>query len=324
MRPTSVPILRLLADGRFHLPDDLARACGASLVKVLDALRELEACGALLQPGAEGAVRLAEPVELLDAPAVQASLRSQQVPVALEVLDVCGSTNAELMARAESGAASGSAIACEVQTAGRGRRGTAWITPPGGALAFSLLWRMPQSGGALAGLSLAAGVACKRALDACGVPGAELKWPNDLLHDGRKLGGILVETAPARAGAAVVCGVGLNTRLNDAALGAIPQPATDVAALCTRPPSRTVLLGKLLAELAAVMQGFALHGFAPFRDEWLRHHAHQGRDVDVVLADARSIRGRVHGIADDGALLVEHGGGLEALHSGEVALRSAG
>jgi BirA family biotin operon repressor/biotin-[acetyl-CoA-carboxylase] ligase len=104
---------------------------------------------------------------------------------------------------------------------------------------------------------------------------------------------------------------------------AIAQPVTDLAALSARPPSRGALLAALLDELAGAMQRFASDGFAAFRGDWLRHHAHQGADVTLRLADARIVAGRALGVAEDGALLVEHGGRVERFHAGEVSLRAA-
>lgn len=263
------------------------------------------------------------PQDRLDAAALAAALHVARAPVSAEIVDVCGSTNAELLVRAAAGAPSGSALACEIQTAGRGRRGRAWIAPPGGSLAFSLLWRMPRSGAALAGLSLAAGVACVRALESCRVHGAALKWPNDIVHGDGKLGGILVEALPGTDGSAVVCGVGINTRLPATAREAIGQPVADVATIASPPPPRTALLAALLVELAGAMQRFAADGFAAFRDAWLAYHAYQGQAVRVLLADARRVDGRAVGVAEDGALLVEHAGRVERFHSGEVSLRPA-
>jgi BirA family biotin operon repressor/biotin-[acetyl-CoA-carboxylase] ligase len=263
------------------------------------------------------------PQDPLDADAIAAALRAAHAPVSLAVVATCGSTNAELLVRAAAGAPSGTALACETQTAGRGRRGRAWIAPTGGSLAFSLLWRMPRAGAALAGLSLAAGVACIRALEHCGVHGVALKWPNDIVHGGSKLGGILVEAVPGADGSAIVCGVGVNTRLSGDAREAIGQPSTDVATLAAAPPSRTALLAALLVELAAAMERFAADGFAAFRDAWLARHAYQGETVRVVLADERCVDGRAVGLAEDGALLVEHAGRIERFHSGDVSLRPA-
>ena len=111
----------------------------------------------------------------------------------VDSLAECASTNTELLARAERGAPSGSVLVADRQTAGRGSRGRTWQSSPGASLTFSLLWRFTDGVHGLAGLSLAVGVAVIRALAACGAHGVMLKWPNDILLDEAKLGGILVE-----------------------------------------------------------------------------------------------------------------------------------
>lgn len=319
MRPTPISLLRALTPDRFVG----AAALGLPPARFADLLDALAAAGIAVERDVAGAARLLQPVDLLDVRSIRATLDATDAGIDLEIVDECGSTNADLAARAAAGAPSGIALACESQTAGRGRRGTAWIAPIGGALAFSLLWRFARPASSLAGLSLAVGVACVRALDRCGVRGVELKWPNDLVHAGRKLGGILVEAMPDAQGSAVVCGIGLNVRMPDAVARSIGQPVTDVASVAGAPPARGALLIALLVELAAALRRFAAEGFAPVRDEWLRAHAYQDRPVRLVLADARSIEGRAVGVADDGALLIERGGAVERYHSGEVSLRAA-
>ena len=280
----------------------------------------LDALGVRVERRAGRGYRLADPIDLLDASAIRADLAPG---LSLDVLDRCASTNVELMARVAAGAPSGTALACEIQTAGRGRRGNDWVTPLGGGLAFSLAWRMPRVPAGLAGLSLAAGVACARALARLGFDDVGLKWPNDIVHCGRKLGGILVEASGDGGRNAVVCGVGLNTRLNARARAGIAQPVVDLAALSPTPPTRGVLLAALLNGLAEAMETFGAHGFAAFREAWLRHHVHQGEQVRLMLADRRVVEGRALGVADDGALLLDHDGRIEPFHAGEVSLRRA-
>ena len=148
-------------------------------------------------------------------PATIAAIASALGPLArrfdVDVLDTCASTNAELLARAETGAASGTVLVANEQTAGRGRRGRSWIASPGDSLTFSLLWRFAP-GTAPAGLSLAVGLAVARALQKVGAGDTALKWPNDILRNRRKLGGILVELLPGAPHAAVI-GIGINLHL---------------------------------------------------------------------------------------------------------------
>lgn len=324
MRPTPLALLRLLSDGRPWTVARLAQALGSGETRAVQALSALERGGIPVIRKRGRGVSLAAPADLLDAAAAGAALRRAGAPVTLEIADECASTNADLLARAAAGAPGGIALACEVQTAGRGRRGNPWVAPLAGGLAFSLLWRMDRGTAGLAGLSLAAGVACIRALERVGVRGAGLKWPNDIVHAGGKLGGILVEAVgEARGATAVVCGVGLNTRLGEEARRAIGQPVVDVASLSETPPTRNALLVASLIELAATMQAFADAGFAVFREPWLRSHAHQGERVRLLLGSERVVEGRALGVADDGALLLDRDGRVESFHAGEVSLRRA-
>jgi len=289
---------------------------------VTDALRDIEARGLHVFRVRGRGFRLAEAIELLDAASINAALTSRRVASRLEVVDECASTNTLLAGRAAAGAVSGTAIACEEQTAGRGRRGNAWHAPIGGGLAFSILWRFSVGAAALSGLSLAAGVACVRACEQLGIEGVQLKWPNDLVHDGAKLGGILIELSGEATGpTAAVVGIGLNVRLPEHVAERVDQPVTDLATIAGEAPSRNELLAALLGESARVFGEFERSGFAAFRDEWSRHHAH--RDVEVVLTrgDGGRIEGRAIGAADNGALLIETGGRIERYHSGDVSLR---
>ena len=130
------------------------------------------------------------------------------------MVDQIGSTSTELLRRAQRRDIHGSVLAAEWQSAGRGRRGKSWTAVAGGSLTFSIGWRYEQGAGYLAGLSLAVGVAVVRALEAEGLPGVELKWPNDLVYKHLKVGGILVElNGDALGPSTVVVGVGLNVRL---------------------------------------------------------------------------------------------------------------
>jgi BirA family biotin operon repressor/biotin-[acetyl-CoA-carboxylase] ligase len=230
MHAETLDLLRLLADASFHSGAALERELGAAPATIQRSLRELEHLGLKLVRVPGRGYRLAEPYDCLDAAAVRAQLGPQARHFQLELLDACASTNTLLLERARGGAPSGSVIACELQSAGRGRRGNSWQSGLGGSLTFSLLWRFAQGAAGLSGLSLAVGVAVARALAAAGVAEVQLKWPNDLLHAGRKLGGILIELhGDAQGPTAAVIGVGVNVRLPNSLRDDIAQPVKDVA-----------------------------------------------------------------------------------------------
>ncbi len=323
MQAETFDLLRLLADARFHSGAALARELRATPAAVQLALRELERLGLKLVRARGRGYRLAEPYDCLDGAAVRAQLGAHARHFHVEVLDACASTNTLLLERARGGAPSGSAIACELQSAGRGRRGNSWQSGLGGSLTFSLLWRFARSVAGLSGLSLAAGVAAARALDSIGVAEVQLKWPNDLLHAGRKLGGILIEVhGNAPDSTAAVIGIGLNVRLQPTQRDSMTQAVTDLASISGQVPLRNRLLAATLIELAQMLEQFAAQGFAPLRQEWMGRHAHQGKPVTLSSGDGNTVTGRAAGVAEDGALLVETSRGMERFVSGELSLRA--
>jgi BirA family biotin operon repressor/biotin-[acetyl-CoA-carboxylase] ligase len=323
MPPICFDLLRLLADANVHSGAVLARRLGVTPSALRVALRELETRGIELVRARGRGYRLAEPYEFLNAATLRAYLGTQERHFQLELLDTCASTNTLLLERARAGAASGSVITCELQSAGRGRRGNRWESGLGGSLTFSLLWRFAKGTADLSGLSLAAGVAAARALSSLGIEDVQLKWPNDLLHAGRKLGGILIELQGTAAGSsAAVIGIGVNVRLRSGLRDAIAQPVTDLATIAGQAPQRNRLLAATLIELAPVLEQFAQHGFAPLREEWTSRHAHQGRPVTLSSGSGSAVTGRAAGVAEDGALLLETARGLVRFVSGELSLRA--
>lgn len=223
---------------------------------------------------------------------------------AIEVLDECDSTNARLLDRAKAGAPSGTVIVAGRQTAGRGRRGRPWFSAPGDSLTFSLLWRLE---GSPDGLPLAVGVALSETF------GGALKWPNDLLLDGRKLGGVLVELS----GNAAVIGIGINLRLPDG----LPDDVRATAAALGGDVSRDDLLARLLVALYAALAEFGDGGFVRLRARWLARCAHLGATVRILSDAGPPLEGRCAGVDDDGALLLETADGVRRILSGDVSLR---
>lgn len=311
-----------LADGEFHSGEALARTLDVSRAGIWHAVRGLEAMGLDIYKVHGRGYRLPQPIVLLDRAAVERHLGTKVERFMLDFRHEVESTNTELQARARAGAPGGMVLATEWQPGGRGRLGRAWHAGVGEALTFSLLWRFARGAGALSGLSLAAGVALARALEAEGARSIGLKWPNDVLWRGRKLAGILIELAGDALGpTAAVIGIGINVRLSDATRARIGRPATDLDAACGAAPDRNRLLAHVLLELDRVLEPFEREGFAPLRDEWQSRHAHQGKRVTLALPDGTRQSGRARGVAEDGALLLETRAGTKRCHSGEISLR---
>jgi len=235
--------------------------------------------------------------------------------VDVRVLARCPSTNSALLAADIAGPV---LLACEEQTAGRGQRGRRWHSLPGESITFSLARLVRRPVRELAALSLVAGVACVRALRALGAAHAALKWPNDLLIGGAKLGGILVETRAQGASTLAVVGVGINyggsallekrARRRIASLERIPGFAA----------SRNDTLREAARALLAALAAFEAEGLDAVRREWEALDAHAGQRLRVRLADGRVVSGIAAGLAADGALRLRTRAGVRAVASGRV------
>lgn len=326
MEANSFPLLRLLADGEWHSAQDLERSLGIPSASVAKHIRALGDLGVAAVEAPGKGYRLAQPVDLLDRDTLAALLGDRAPRIPVEIVDECASTNAVLLERARrepDAAGSLRVLVCERQTAGRGRRGAQWLSGIGTSLTLSLQATFPRAA-ALSGLSLAVAVAVARALDACGVSGVQVKWPNDLLLSGAKLGGILVElTGGGQGPGTAVIGIGLNVSLPPGLRERLPNPAADLASAWEKPVSRTALLAEILIKMDDARAEFSRSGFAGFRDEWLRRHAYQGRRVALRVSERAVAEGEAVGIAEDGALLLRSARGVERFHSGEVSLRPA-
>jgi BirA family biotin operon repressor/biotin-[acetyl-CoA-carboxylase] ligase len=228
--------------------------------------------------------------------------------IEVRMVERCGSTNAVLLAEGRPDVL----LAAEEQTAGRGRRGRRWYSARGAGVTFSLSALIRRPARELAGLSLVAGVGTARALRALGVARAGLKWPNDLVVDGAKLGGILVETR----GSLAVLGVGINCR-RDAALEArLRRPIAALDQFVA--VERNRLIERVAQSLLEALAMFQAHGLEPLRGEWQRMDAHAGKRLRVRLADGRVLTGLARGLDSDGGLQLQTRSGLRAVRSGRV------
>jgi len=313
-------LLEALADGQFHAGDALARALGISRPSVCKLVSVLDAQGIVLHRIRGRGYRLPHAWQPLQAAMLLEALGPLRDVLAVEIRREVDSTNAELLRQVVQQAHTGSVLVAEWQTAGRGRLGRRWMSGLGDALTFSLLWRFDAGLNALAGLSLAVGVAIVRALKTLGVKDAGLKWPNDVITPQGKLAGILVEAQGDMLGpSAVVVGVGLNLRLPSlAALAQIGQPVSGLAQLHAALPRREIVLAALLRELVGVLQQFSREGFSQLGAEWQGCHVFQDRGVRVNLPDGRSLSGIARGVTPGGELCLETVEGLRYLNSGEV------
>lgn len=312
-------VLRQLGDGRFHSGEEIAQALGCSRTLVWQAVHLMQQEWGLTVYSVRGhGYKLATPFEWLDCIEIRDGLTFGAAQTfSLNIIDKIDSTNSQLMIRASEGAPHGVLLAAEQQLAGRGRLGRRWVMPLGAGLTFSLLWRFDRVVSQLAGLSLAVGVAIVRALHSVGAD-VQLKWPNDIVVNGKKLAGILIElSGDALEPAAVVIGIGINVF----SPGEVDQPVAWLSESAA-PASRNRLLSALLNELHDVLTVFNVSGFKPFQQEWTKYCFHQDRPVLLSFTHSDPIEGVACGVNEHGALLVDTVTGMKSFHVGEVSLRS--
>lgn len=322
-------LLALLAPGEPVSGAALAAQAGVTRAAIWKQVEALRARGIPVEARGRAGYRLPWPVQMLDATRIRAALPAPWVR-SLGMLEVHGeldSTSSELQRRLAT-AADLSMVLAESQTAGRGRRGRSWLSPPGLNLYLSCLKRFEPGFAALSGLSLAIGVMLLRALDELGIAGAGLKWPNDVLaaagHGGRgKLAGILVELSGEYQGpCAAIVGVGLNLRLTPALHRQAGQPACDLASLTAgAPPDRNRVAAALVAALAHGLRQFEREGFAAFVADYARHDLLRGQALQVSGALGR-FEGIGAGVDARGALQVRMSDGrLRRIDSADVTVR---
>ena len=243
----------------------------------------------------------------------------------LEVHEELASTSDRLLAVTDLPAGRFDACLAEFQSAGRGRRGRRWLAPFASGLCLSVNWNFRDAPAALSALSLAIGVAILRALRGQAIHGLALKWPNDIVHGRRKLGGILIDMRGEAAGPAyVVVGCGINVRLPPglrAELQAEGIEAAGLSELLDSPPGRSALAASIVNEISLALEEFGARGLPAFLDEW--------RDADDLIDQpvrvqqgAETLEGLARGIDADGALLVDAGGARRRILSGEVSVRA--
>ena len=314
-------LVKLLADGEFHAGDDLGERLGVSRAAVWKQVQKLQQMGLDIQSVKGKGYRLAQALELLDADSIRAQMpaEARRLLNRLDIHPQVTSTNNLAMAQATAGG-SGAVFIAEQQTAGRGRRGRTWVSPFGCNLYLSCVWEFYQGAAALEGLSLATGVAVVRALEALGVEGAGLKWPNDVLLNDAKVAGILLEMTGDPSGRCqVVLGVGVNHRMPTNAANDIDQAWTRVDDVCPG-VSRNALAAAVLSQLLLMLDKFRDVGFAAFHATWEGLDRFRGREV-VIKTGAEDIPGIAAGVDRTGGLRLQTPSGELIMKGGELSLR---
>ncbi len=307
--------------------DVLARELGLTRAAVWKRVQALREAGIGIDARAGRGYSLQRIPEWLDAGAIVAHL-DDEARHGLALLEVAwspDSTNSRLLQQPVP-ALGARVLLAERQTAGRGRRGRAWVSPLAAHVYLSVLRQYRGGLSRLGGLSLVAGVAAAEALHAAGFVQVRLKWPNDLVVEGRKLGGVLVEGGGEHGGPArAVVGLGVNVRMPEEQAGNIDQPWVDLHTLAQdrgTAVSRNRLAAGLLSRLLPAFEQFDQAGLQPFLPRYAAMDALHGQRVEIRWGEEVHA-GVAEGIAADGALQVRDGNGVRLFHAGEVSVRAS-
>lgn len=270
--------------------------------------------------------KVSQKIELLQLNAILAELKANQGASLEEmvILNQIDSTNDYLLAQLKSGRRGNMACFAEQQTQGKGRRGRPWISPFGHNIYHSLLWSFTKDASEMAGLALASAVAVLEAIqEYLGLEIASplaLKWPNDIYYENKKLSGILLEmSAQAQDTCQVVIGVGINTHLPLEEGKKIKRAFTSLGEIQKEAPRRNQLAGILLNHLIDALHVFEKEGLAPFLKRWECYDYLKNREI-LVENQGKKIRGLMRGISDQGALLLETDGKIQAFLSGNTSV----
>ena len=321
-------LVRLLADGAVHSGADLARRLRCSRTTVWKHLHELQSIGLEIASARGRGYQLGQPLELLDRKVVLEGLQPAVRIESLEIHGVTDSTSEQPGSMPAPRLGEMRIVLAEYQTGGRGRMGRRWLSPFGSGLCLSVGWCFAVVPPALPALSLAAGVAVNRVLIRLEPAGLGLKWPNDIVAGGGKLGGLLVDVQGESGGPlTVIVGVGINIDVSEHLRGQLSgqegMPPAGLRQLVSAGRlSRNALAADICSELYAMLMEFGRTGFANFRDEWRRFDCMHGRPVRVSIG-LQVHDGVAGGIGADGALLLDQNGQIRSVISGEVTLRAS-
>lgn len=312
-------LLSLLADGQYRSGNSLAAILDISSSALRKELDKLSALGIAIQSSRGRGYRINGGLDLLDEQFIANELSSLNYD-RIDVLDSVDSTNRVAQTRMSDGCRK-VLVAAEYQGQGRGRRGRQWVSPFAANLYLSLGCQFKGGAAALQGLSLAVGLAVQQALSSLAVTGVQLKWPNDLLLEKRKLGGVLIELAGDLTGeCSAVIGVGINVKMPDSVNSSIDQEWSDLGNYMSGTLTRSQLLIEIVRSLTQLLNEFETKGFSAYAQQWQAVHAFQDYPVRLLMGHAE-VEGICRGVDAQGEVLVEVEGKLNRYSAGEISLR---
>jgi len=319
VRDRILSLLRQAGDG-FVSGEEISRGAGVSRTAVWKQIGQLRRAGYVIDGLPSQGYRLAAAPDLLTPEEIEPHLATRWMGRRMIYLQETDSTNLRAREIGDAGEPEGLVVLADGQSAGRGRLGRRWISPPGLNLYASVLLRPDIGPGEASQLTFLAAAAVARTVAAAGDLRPTVKWPNDVLLDGRKTAGILSEmNAETEKVNYVILGIGVNLNMSaDQFPEDLRFPATSVALAAGRPIPRAVFAANLMGQLEELYLVYKQHGFAPVKAAWEEHFDWQGQMV-AVENPGGGLTGRVVGIDEVGALLLRmENGTLHQVVAGDV------
>ena len=319
---STATLLQLLESepGRYVSGEEISRKLNVSRTAIWKQVRKLEAEGYEIEATPRLGYRLLGKPSRLTVQELLPKLNTQSFGRNLRLFDVVGSTQDELRSLAEQGAPEGTVVIAEQQTNGRGRMGRAWVSPAGKGVWMSLLLRPSVPLPLTPQLTLLAAVALSRAITRLVPLTIGIKWPNDLLVDGRKISGILLESAAEDERLRyVVVGLGISVNLDEEDYPEeLLERAISLKMAAGRPVSRSELIAEVLEQFERLYALYLEQGFAPIRALWEAHAVTLNRSVTLTTPQG-AIEGVPRELDDMGGLRVElPDGSFRTIYSAEV------
>ncbi|GHB80143.1 bifunctional ligase/repressor BirA [Psychrosphaera saromensis] len=315
-------IVQILSDGEFHSGEVIGEQLGISRAAVSGHIKSLSNIGLDIFSITGKGYQLAGGLSLLDLKKIK---QNCSVNNELELFPVIPSTNEYLMGliKSKTDLSDGHTILAECQTQGKGRRGRTWQSPYGSHVYLSQYRTMDSGLSAASSLSLAIGLAVLNTINAFSNKKCELKWPNDLLVEGKKIAGILVEAEGQADGVChLVIGVGINIDMPKASALDIEQPWTDLNTITDNTIDRNQFIAKLLEQLESVYQEYSDNRLDNLANQWNQNNAFVNQIVELRSTSKVQV-GKCLGIDTSGALLLEDltTKVISKIFGGEVSLR---
>ncbi|MPM54062.1 Bifunctional ligase/repressor BirA [bioreactor metagenome] len=321
MRAKILELLRRRPD-EFVSGEEISGGLGVSRTAVWKHIQELKQAGYGIEAHSRRGYRLNETPDKLLPQEIRSRLTTAILGREIRYFDDVTSTNNEAKLLAAKDCPEGTLVVAEAQNAGRGRLSRGWFSPWGKGIWMSVVLRPKFSPQEAPKCTLMAAVAINKAIRQVAGIDCGIKWPNDILYQGRKLVGILTEmNAEMDAINYIVIGMGVNVNVGEGEFpGEIAEIATSIAMAAGKPIDRLELLSAILKQLEDIYQMAGVEGFNAVLAEWRAQSITLGQAVDVIGLN-RKFSGTAINIDDDGALLVKMGDSIERVLAGDVSIR---